>query len=207
MVTDEELRTEAERLRSQALELLDAGVLQALRFGGREVSIAGSVALDLMVWPDIDLYLRLDADESQSLLDAVPPVSRALADAGQRVCRITFRDEHLQPDPAFPDAPGLYLGLVTAGGWKLDVWGWDAEQYPRQQRRHTELAAALSRADRDLVLRLKEACWREPGYRSTQIYAFALAGAGGSLEDFRRYCGEGEAAVRSRDPAVDDPDD
>jgi aspartyl/asparaginyl beta-hydroxylase (cupin superfamily) len=183
----QELRERADTLRSEALRLLDLGVLAALRAGLDEVTVAGSVALDLMVWRDIDLYVRLDSAEASRLLRVVPVVTDALASAGRPVSRVAYRDEHIEPDPAFPDAPGLYLGLVTADGWKLDVWGWDAAQYPLQQQRHAELAADLRRADRDVILRLKDACWDKPGYRSTDVYAFALNGAGDSLEDFRRY--------------------
>ncbi|MHB1009888.1 MAG: hypothetical protein ACYC1E_11780 [Propionibacteriaceae bacterium] len=73
--------------------------------------------------------------------------------------RIAYRDERQDPDPAFSDVPGLYLGVVTALGWKIDLWGWDAVRPPVQQQRHRELAAALGHADRDLVLRLKDALW------------------------------------------------
>lgn len=103
--------------------------------------------------------------------------------------RVTYRDEHLERDPAFPDVPGLYLGLVTAGGWKIDLWGWDSVRHAAQQQRHRDLAAAMKGADRDLVLTLKDALWTRPDYRSVDVYDFVLAGAGNSLEDFERFRG------------------
>lgn len=58
---------------------------------------------------------------------------------------------------------------------------------------HERLAGALARADRDLVLEIKDAVYRRPGYRDTvtsmDVYRFALAGAGRSVEDFDRFIG------------------
>ena len=183
----EELRERARSLRAEALALLDGGVAAVIQETVGPVEIAGSVALDLMVWRDIDLYTRLDADDAPRLLAALPGLGEVLGRLGQPVARAAYRDEHLERDPAFPDAPGLYLGLTTAGGWKLDLWGWDGPSHATQRRRHAELAAALERADRDLVLRLKDAVHGRQDYRSTEVYDFVLANAGDSLEDFERF--------------------
>lgn len=197
-----QLLARARALHTEALALLDGAVLPVLREALGEVEVAGSVALDLMTWRDIDLFARLEAGEAPRLLALVPRLSAALAAAGQPVSRIAFRDEHLERDPAFPDDPGLYLGVSTgpgagatsAGeadlGWKLDLWGWDRERYEPQRRRHAELAAMLAQADRGLILRVKHAVAGRPGYRSTDVYAFALAEAGDSLEDFDRFRAE-----------------
>jgi hypothetical protein len=197
LVADAALRERARALRAEAQALLDGGVREVLSERLGEVTVAGSVALDLMAWRDLDLYARLEPADAPRLLGVVPALSEALARAGQPVSRVTFRDEHRERDPAFPDTPGLYLGVTTAGpagGWKLDVWGWDAARHAGQRRRHAELAAMLARADRDLVLRLKDALWGRPGYRSMDIYAFALADAGTTLEDFERFQAELSAA-------------
>lgn len=187
-----ELRGRAADLRVEALALLNGGVGDALRHTVGEVEIAGSVALDLMVWRDIDLYTRLERSDAPRLLAAIPQVAAELAHAGQPVSRISYRDEHLDPDPAFPATPGLYLGLITAGGWKIDLWGWDSERYSQQRLRHHELATAIARADRDLVLRLKDELWRRPDYRSVDVYDFVLANAGSSLTDFDRFRSRGD---------------
>jgi hypothetical protein len=183
----EDLRERARTLRAEALALLDGGLGVVLRDELGTVEIAGSVALDLMAWRDIDLYTRLEAGDVSRLVAALPRLAAALASQGQPLSRVFFRDEHLEPDPAFPDMPGLYLGLVTTGGWKIDLWGWDAGRVADQQRRHRELAESMKRADRDLVLRVKDAVHGRPGYRSTDVYEFALADAGTSLEDFERF--------------------
>ncbi|MBI4901157.1 MAG: hypothetical protein HY829_11860 [Actinobacteria bacterium] len=181
------LRERSRALRAEALGLLEGPVGDVLRGAFGEVTLAGSASLDLMVWRDIDLFVRLEASDAPRVLAVVPALESALSGCGQPVSRIAFRDEHLEPDPAFPDMPGLYLGVVTAPGWKMDLWGWDAVRHPAQQRRHRELAASLAGVDRDLVLRLKDALWRRPDYSSVDVYEFTLAHAGDSLEDFERF--------------------
>ncbi|HET7723802.1 MAG TPA: hypothetical protein VFK68_04120 [Propionibacteriaceae bacterium] len=186
-MTDDLLRNRSQALRSEARRLIDGPAGDVLRDAFGEVTVAGSVSLDLMAWRDIDLFVHLEAADAPRLLEVVPRLASALAAHGQPVSRIAYRDEHLEPDPAFPDVPGLYLGVVTTSGWKIDLWGWDAIRHPVQQQRHHELAASLAGVDRDLVLRLKDALWGRPDYRSTEVYEFALAAAGDSLDDFVRY--------------------
>lgn len=186
-MADEDLRERAAALRAEVFGLLQGEFGDALEALLPPVQIAGSVALDLMVWRDLDLYVQCEPEDTHLLLEAVPHLTAALASQGHPVTRITYRDEHLEPDPTFPDMPGLYLGLVTATGWKVDLWGWDAGRYPAQHQRHRDLAEALASADRDLVLRLKDALWQRPDYRSMEVYEFVLAHAGDSLEDFEAY--------------------
>ena len=57
----EELRERADALRAEALSLLDGEFGEVLREGLGGFEIAGSVALDLMVRRDIDLYVRLES--------------------------------------------------------------------------------------------------------------------------------------------------
>jgi len=74
-----ELRDRAASLRSEAFRLIEgAGVLDAIRAGIGPVEVVGSVDLDLMVWPDIDLYTRLDPDQGQRLLALLPVLHERL---------------------------------------------------------------------------------------------------------------------------------
>lgn len=188
MPSPRELRRRADALRAEALELLDGELGEVLRELG-EVEVAGSVALDLMVWRDIDLFVQLEPSEAPRLLGAVPRLAEALATQGQPVSRISYRDEHLEPDPAFPDSPGLYVALVTLGGWKIDLWGWDAARYALQRQRHRDLGEVMEGADRDLVLRLKDATRSRPDYSSLRVYEFVLSGGGTTLAQYERFRG------------------
>jgi hypothetical protein len=186
-----ELRERSARLRHEALSLLSGGTRAVLEAALGPVEVAGSVALDLMVWADIDLFARVEAADRGRMVQLVPQLAAQLERQGHPVARLAFRDEHLWRDPAFPDAPGLYLGVESLGPggalWKIDLWGWDAAGHAKQRERHSELRRALEHADRDLILRIKEAARARPGYRSVDVYAFATAGAGTSFEDFERF--------------------
>jgi hypothetical protein len=185
-----ELRARAAELRAGALALIDRSGLDDLlvdRFGGRLV--AGSVDFDLMVWPDVDLYVRAEADAGAAFLALPPAIHHGCRAAGLDLVKASFNDEYRRPGN--PYGEGLYLGLRIADGdrlWKVDLWGWSEATFARKTADHARLAADLARADRDLVLAIKDAVHRRPEYRgaltSLDVYAFALAGAGRSVADF-----------------------
>lgn len=186
-----ELRGRASRLREEALGILAGGARAVLERALGPVEVAGSVALDLMVWPDIDLYARVEAVDRDRLLGAVAPLVAQLERQGYPAVRLALRDEHRWPDPAFPDTPGLYLGVECLGParrlWKLDLWGWDGARHAAQAEAHARLREALAAVDRDLILRVKDAARARPGYSSTEVYRFAAAGAGTTWDDFERW--------------------
>ncbi len=185
------LRERSAELRAEALSILAGGARATIEASLGPVEVAGSVALDLMVLPDIDLYVRAEAADAPRARDLLLRLAAQLAGQGYPTARLSFRDEHLLPDPAFPDTPGIYLGVEAIGPgrrrWKIDLWGWDEQRHAAQRERHLELRRSLERADRDLILRIKEPVHPRPGYRGVDVYAFALADAGSSLEDFDRF--------------------
>ena len=69
--------------------------MSSARFGAYEV--VGSVALDLMTWRDIDVYVEVARDEPQRFIDALPPIYTAFASAGHTIFRLTFNDEWHRP--------------------------------------------------------------------------------------------------------------
>ena len=107
---------------------------------------------------------------------------------------MSFHDEYRRPDSFY--GHGLYAGLriLPPSGtpiWKVDLWSWDEAAFAEKIRNHQTLAAALAHADRDLVLRIKDAAAGRPSYRDTitsvDVYNFVLAGAGSTLADFDTF--------------------
>src|SRR5688572_25252539 len=95
----DELRARAANLRREAFDLLDgAGLLNLLRRFLGQVEIVGSVAMDLMVWRDIDLDARLAHDRGDQLIALAAEVHRHLAVKGFSVIKLSFNDEYCQPD-------------------------------------------------------------------------------------------------------------
>ena len=193
-----QLRERARALREEALAILDGGVLTPLEQEIGPIEVAGSVKLDLMALPDIDLYGRLEPDEVPRLLGLVPKLAAQLERQGYDLARVAVHDEHVLPDPKFPDTPGLYGGFSFSNRksgclWKLDLWGWAGAWFEQRHTHHLELFQQLKRADRDLILRLKEAEGYGSAFVSVDVYEFALAGEGTSLEDFERFLRERNA--------------
>lgn len=182
----------SQALRAEALSILQGGVLELLEREIGGVEIAGSVDLDLMVWPDIDLYARLEPAEAGMLLGLVPELGAQLTRQGYALARVAVHDEHILPAPKFPATPGLYEGFTFSSQqsgllWKLDFWGWSGAWYDQRRAHHHALHDSLHGVDRDLILRLKEADGYGSVFSSVDVYAFALAGAGTSLGDFERF--------------------
>ena len=190
-----ELRAEAHRL----LEDLDALALLDRRFGS--AAIVGSVDLDLMIWRDIDLYVAAEPEAGAAFLGTAPLLYERAEAAGHRIVSISFNDEYRRPNS--PYGHGLYCGfrLLTAQErlWKLDLWGWASNDYPRKVEEHPDLHRRMEKADRDRVLELKSAVQGLPGYRdwmtSYDVYRFVLGERAGGVAEFQAFCRAG----RSRD--------
>lgn len=114
-------------LRGRALELLQsADVLRLLeaRFGS--VALVGSVDLDLMTWPDIDIYMPVERSDKSRFVEALRELQPKIEAAGHTLIRAVFNDEWAVPRGDY--GSGYYWGLRvrTAAGemWKIDLWGW-----------------------------------------------------------------------------------
>lgn len=183
------------------MSILEGGLLALLEREFGPVNIAGSVALDLMAWPDIDLYVQLEADGAPKMQCLVPKVDEQLQRQGYLLARTIVYNEHLLPDPKFSAPYGLYDGFVFLHGesrrqWKLDFWGWTAAGYAEREAHHTELAHRLQNADRDLILRLKRAEEYGKEFTSVDVYEFAIAKAGSSVEELKDFVREREMPSR-----------
>ena len=200
------LRERAADLRAEAFRLLGGGgVLDAIRNAIGPVEVVGSVDLDLLVWPDIDLYTRLGPDEGQRLLALLPALHDRVGREGHALVRASFHDEYRRPGN--PYGRGLYAGLriVPAGGgrvWKVDLWAWDEATYAEKMAEHRRLAEELARVDRDLVLRIKDAVHLRREYRDTltsrDVYAFAIQGRGRTVREFDAF-----VSRRGMEPGVE----
>ncbi len=182
-------------LRQEAIDLVSkSGMAAVLEHQFRRPMIVGSVALDLMTWRDIDIYVPLDPADRDRFVAALPPIVAALRSAGFVPYRITYNDEWFRPRGDY--GQGFYFGFrVAAPGpveWKIDLWAWDPPAYQRKLREFAELDERLRRADRGLILRLKSEAHGLPGFRdritSRDIYQFVLDEAGTTLGELEEYC-------------------
>ena len=184
-------------LRQEALDLVaGSGMAAILERQFRRPMIVGSVALDLMTWRDIDIYVPLDSADRDRFVAVVPPMVAALGATGHVAYRITYNDEWFRPRGDY--GQGYYLGFRIASGdgheWKIDLWAWDPPVYEQKLRDFAALDERLRRADRALILRLKSEAQGLPGFRdwitSHDIYQFVLDEAGTTLGELEDYCAE-----------------
>ncbi|MFL6764813.1 MAG: hypothetical protein ACJ8FO_06415 [Sphingomicrobium sp.] len=194
----EDSGVDASALRTEALSLIQSTRVDDLlkeRFG--DCSIVGSVALDLMSWRDIDLYVPVERSDAQRFIDVLPAIYGAFAGAAHTVVRATFNDEWAVPRGSY--GTGYYCGFrvrtPAAVAWKIDLWGWGRGTYEAKLQEHRSLAGRLARADRDLILKLKQETQQLPEFRkeitSWDIYQFVLAGEGTRLAELQAFARNG----------------
>src|SRR5690606_123417 len=194
MMTSSERAALATRLRSEAAELLEGSGLFALlqtRFG--EAVGTGSAGYDLMGWRDIDIHMPAPAADAAGWASLGGEIAAQLEAAGLQLHRASFLNDYVDPHPL---GPGLYWGIefrdAAGNEWKCDLWGWDPFDFAVRQARDDNLRIDLANADRDLILRLKHEARARPDYYGQQvtsfdIYQFAIAGAGSSLEELEAW--------------------
>jgi hypothetical protein len=189
MSTPETRAETARSLRAEAETLLETSGLYRLledRYG--TVKITGSAGYDLMVWRDIDIHMPVEASQWMEWSILISDIARQFRDLGLVLHKATYWNDYVDPDEL---GAGLYWGIefrdFANNPWKCDLWGWDPDDFERRDARDRELRTKLSTADRDLILRLKTQARTRPNYygvrvTSWDVYQFAIAGAGHSLE-------------------------
>jgi len=178
-----------EALHREADGLLDAGLRDALATYG-EVHVIGSYALRLMTWRDLDIHVVRDPPDVARFFELGGAIAALLEPH-----RMQFRDERRVGTVGLPRGLywGVYLGDERAGAWKIDVWSTDRAGFEDVRLHGERLAARLSGASRQTILKIKSACWRHPEYRrafsSADIYSAVLDHSVAEVEGFWRFIG------------------
>ena len=165
--TDEELRSEADRLLGSGLRaiLVDYG----------KVHVIGSYALRLMVWRDLDIHVVREAIDRNKFFDLGARIANLL-----KPHRMHYRDETIKATPGLPRGLywGVYLGDERGGAWKIDIWVSERAEFEATRAYCERIGSRVSESDRPIILRIKSACWRHPEYRrqfsSADIYSAVL---------------------------------
>lgn len=160
-MTDKDLVEKARALREEAYTLLYQEGLFSLVQSVGPATVRGSVALDLMTWPDIDLSVQLPHETDISTFFEL---GKEIATNFQ-VVKMSFSNQFIRPDVPFDY--GLYWGirLLYAKIWKIDLWGHGEDAYNTDVRAFNELAQQLKEVDRITVLRIKDEVCKRPEYR------------------------------------------
>jgi len=154
-------------LRTEADEVMEMVRLREYCREIGEIIPTGSYFLDLLMYPDIDLYLPPASAE------AIKEVGVKLA-AHECVTRINFEEES---DGEL--AGGIYLKPYIEYGswgrpWKIDIWSLPMRVIEEKQAELTKLSEKMTPADRRRILDYKSSVLtdegRTPMYSGIHIY-------------------------------------
>ena len=186
--TDEELRSEADRLLASGLQTIlnDYGA----------VHVIGSYALHLMVWRDLDIHIVQPELDKRKFFELGGKIAALLSPQ-----RMHYRDETTAATQGLPRGLywGVYLGNEREGAWKIDVWMTGPDGFEAVRNHGERLRERLSDSNRPLILQIKSACWRHPRYRrefaSGDIYTAVLEHSVVDIDGFWKF-------LKDRNPAV-----
>jgi len=149
-----------------------------------ETFVGGSYFFDLMVWRDLDLYIK------------APDVS--IGDFFSLGAAVTERFgawKSFFTDNRACDPSGLYWGIrlgdLRQGAWKFDIWAVDAARFDHTVLQAHQFVDRLTADSRDAILRIKAQYWDDPRYRGTitsaAIYEAVLDSGVRTVADFETY--------------------
>ena len=178
--TDEELRSEADRLLASGLQTIlnDYGA----------VHVIGSYALHLMVWRDLDIHIVQPELDKRKFFELGGKIAALL-----RPQRMHYRDETTAATQGLPRGLywGVYLGNEREGAWKIDIWTTGEEGFEAVRTHGERIRERLSDSNRTLILQIKSACWRHPQYRrefaSGDIYTAVLEHGVVDIDGFWKF--------------------
>src|SRR5206468_1798212 len=146
-------------LRAEAEALLTGTGLKELLGRAGTVHVAGSYALRLMTWRDLDIYLETPAITVSEFF-ALGSEIAGLFDPW----KMSFINNRARLDATCP--PGLYWGIrlgdVRKGAWKIDLWAMDPEACRAALEHGLRIAARLTPESRRAILSLKAQVWHRP---------------------------------------------
>lgn len=173
-VTESSLRMEAETI------IRELALLEMLTHYG-EARFVGSVALDLIVKPDIDIHVLVGTHDLLSVADCI--YHYLLAQGHIREVRISDYREQGGVKVGIDAYPGV------SGNWSIDIWLTD-----RVERTGFDLVDRLKRAmrpeHRDAILCIKREYHRHGRLRdgfSTLIYEAVVDQGVRTIEEFHRF--------------------
>jgi hypothetical protein len=179
----------ADRLHTAGSDLLSGGLEELLRSCG-QVTVSGSYYLDLMAWPDLDIYLPLESsDEYLAAFISLGPRVASICD----VVSLRFKNHVRYPAPELP--AGLYWGVRAQQDpslqWKLDIWALSLEVIQAQQRELDRLKEVMTPEARVTILQLKQALLtpegRTPVFSGYHIYCAVIDHGMRDLEQVKQY--------------------
>jgi hypothetical protein len=191
---------QSKKIKSQADRILkDSGIIEILQSYG-EVKLAGSYALDVMLRPDIDIYVVASEHNWEKVLDIQFKISKS--NYFREVDFVNWFDFSNEPsniDVWVPSVKGYYFRpIVPLEGelWKMDIWLITSE-YDKTSERTDYFKKLLDSADeskKSAILEIKEAMRKGNSYiddvDGKLIYKAVLELGINTPDEFRSFLSE-----------------
>lgn len=159
-------------LQKEAKELLYSRGLHNMFSECGEVLYAGSYALDLLIWKDIDLNIIVEKEQISDISKSL--VNVCLENPSIQRIKI-FRDLHKKYGDEMPD--GDYVGLLV-DGWKIDIFILDENEACKTKQKTESVRSKLTEETRKTILEIKEELLlpsgRTPKFSGKFIYEAVL---------------------------------
>jgi hypothetical protein len=184
----------AAQLRREAGRVMQAvGLEEILRPYGK-LTPTGSYFLDVMVYPDIDLYMpKIGVDQ--------------VFEIGSRLAKCQIVDQVIFEKSDMPGLPGgLYLKPRIIYGdwgrpWKVDIWFLDAAIIDEKMESMRRFAARMTPALREQILRYKLSVLddkqRTPRFSGYYIYKALIDEGLTDFEQVTRYLIDNGVAIEA----------
>ena len=174
----------SKELREEAFEIIEEfGFLEMLGQYG-DARLVGSVALDLVVKPDIDFHLFIAESDVDNVAESIK--TSLIADG--RIHKISVSD-YLEKD-------SLKIGIENlpdrSTEWSIDIWitsDIDTTGFKQTDR----IISLLNEESRHVILELKRVYWAKGQLHdslSSLIYQAVLENGVSNLDEFKKYLEE-----------------
>lgn len=180
----------SQEIKQEADALLREEGIEALLSRCGDVIYTGSYALDLMVWPDIDLYVvpRPGVDWDACAAELAAGFTRR-AD----VDRVKVEKSFWKKRPELPKGIGIGVKIPSPNHllpWKLDIWIVDAQTRDQNRVLMEGIRSKLTPTSRQLIIEAKTALikdGRTPSMSGVRVYEAVLEKGLASQDEILRY--------------------
>lgn len=173
----------SKKLKKEAEEIIYKKTLLKLIQKVGEPMVYGSVDLDLMAYPDIDIMVKVKSEKDVLKIFSL----------GEKIIKkfslawLTFSNHKFRPDS--PMNKGFYYGIRILYNkiiWKIDLWFYDNKTFEKKKIEYLKFKEQIEKVDRKTVLRLKEYYYKNYKTDSKIVYDAILKKNIKTITEFKK---------------------
>ncbi|MDD3474628.1 MAG: hypothetical protein PHP08_01845 [Candidatus Dojkabacteria bacterium] len=149
------------------------------------LQIVGSYDLDLLVKPDIDISVSVDEYNIEKYFSVCKEIAQNI-----KPIRMKYIDQSVAQFSEFPFDTGYFLGINLERNnikWSIDVWLFKEGIFKERVAYHNSIKEKINEINRGIIIEIKSSIYKNPNYRSVDLYESVLFDNVKSLEDFHKW--------------------